>query len=51
MASVHLLALVEKRRWREDESARREKNKKIHVIVHMTCHVGKTTVERGFEPG
>jgi hypothetical protein len=35
----------EKRRKKE------EKIKKIHVIVHTTCHVGKITVKRGFGPG
>lgn len=34
MVSVHLLASVEKMRWGEDESARREKNKKI---LDMSC--------------
>lgn len=33
---------------REKKEGRREK--KVHVIVHATCHVGNTTVKRGFGP-
>jgi hypothetical protein len=38
-----------KRKKKKEEE--RKNKKKIHVIVHMACHVGKTTVKRGFGPG
>jgi hypothetical protein len=42
----HRLFIKEKK-----EGRREKKYKKIHVIVHVACHVGKTTVKRGFGPG
>lgn len=44
----------EKAEGERNERGRREKKKEIinnkmcHVIFHVACHVGRTTVKRGF---
>ena len=37
----------EEKRWGEKKG----KRKFSHVIVHVACHIGKTTVKPGFGPG
>jgi hypothetical protein len=51
------LGVDRRRRGRKKEEKKGEKKKKgekikkFHVIVHVACHVGMTTVKRGFGPG
>jgi hypothetical protein len=48
MRHFHLFDKEEREKKKEEG----RKNKiKIHVIVHVVCHVGKTTVKRGFGQG
>jgi hypothetical protein len=45
------VALVEEEDKRRGGKRKEGKGNKRHVIVHVACHVGKTTVKRSFGPG
>lgn len=39
------------RKERKDGEKKKEKRKFSHVIIYVACHIGKTTVKPGSEPG
>jgi hypothetical protein len=42
---------LRRRKKKEKGEKKGKREKELHVIVRVACHVGKTTVKYGFRPG